>query len=66
MHSTITDSRPPWPRAVPRERTDVDDAGFIIGSYAITFAAIAIFAWTTIRRGRKLAQQVPPEEQYWT
>lgn len=44
----------------------MDDAGFIIGSYAITFAAIAAFAWTTIRRGRKLAQQVPPEEQYWT
>ena len=44
----------------------MDDAGFIIGSYVITFAAIAIFAWATVRRGRKLADRVPPEEQYWT
>jgi heme exporter protein CcmD len=44
----------------------MDDAGFIIGSYVLTFASIAAFAWATVRRGRRLAEQVPVEEQYWT
>ena len=44
---------------------DMDDAGFIIGSYVLTFATVGIFAWRTLRRGRRLAQQVPDEEQYW-
>ncbi len=44
----------------------MDDAGFIIGSYVITFVVIAAFGWMTARRGRKLAERVPPEEKYWT
>jgi heme exporter protein CcmD len=44
----------------------MDDAGFIIGSYVITFAAIGLYAWTTIRRGRRLAKQVPDDDKYWT
>jgi heme exporter protein CcmD len=44
---------------------DMDDAGFIIGSYVVTFATVGIFAWRTLRRGRRLSQQVPVEEQYW-
>jgi hypothetical protein len=44
----------------------MDDAGFIIGSYVITFASIGLFSWFTVRRGRRLSEQVPPEEQYWT
>ena len=42
------------------------DAGFIIGSYVVTFAAIGLYALANLRRGRRLAQQVPPEEKYWT
>lgn len=42
------------------------DAGFIIGSYVVTFVAIGLFAWSTVRRGRRLSEQVPPDEQYWT
>jgi hypothetical protein len=38
------------------------DAGFIIGSYVVTFAAIGLYALANLRRGRRLAQQVPPEE----
>lgn len=44
----------------------MQDAGFILGSYAATFGAIALFAWITVRRGRRLSEQVPPDEQYWT
>ncbi|CAN5460856.1 hypothetical protein BH23ACT3_BH23ACT3_14650 [soil metagenome] len=44
----------------------MDDAGFIIGSYVLTFVSIGLFAWVTVRRGRRLAEHVPPEEQYWT
>lgn len=44
----------------------MQDAGFIIGSYVITFSAIALYAIGTIRRGRRLAEHVPDEEQYWT
>jgi heme exporter protein CcmD len=44
----------------------MDDAGFIIGSYAITFAVIGTFAWRTLRNGRRLADQVDDEHKYWT
>jgi hypothetical protein len=44
----------------------MDDAGFIIGSYVITFAVIALFGWLTVRRGRALSEQVPDEEKPWT
>jgi hypothetical protein len=44
---------------------EMDDAGFIIGSYVLTFATVGLFAWRTLRRGRRLAEQVPDEEKYW-
>jgi heme exporter protein CcmD len=44
----------------------MQDAGFIIGSYVITFAAVALYAVATIRRGRRLAEQVPDDDKYWT
>lgn len=44
----------------------MDDAGFIIGSYVVTFVAIAMYAIATLRRGRRLSKQVPEEEKYWT
>jgi len=43
----------------------MEDAGFILGSYALTFGAVALFAWRTIRSGKRLAEQVPDEEKYW-
>ncbi len=43
----------------------MEDAGFILGSYALTLAAVAMFAWRTIRSGRRLAEQVPDEDKYW-
>ena len=38
---------------------------FIIGSWGITFAALGGYAWVTIRRGKRLSRQVPPEARRW-
>ncbi len=43
-----------------------DDAGFILGSYVVTFATMGLLAWRYVRSGRKLAEQVPDEDKYWT
>lgn len=44
----------------------MDDAGFIIGSYAITFGVVGVFAWRVLRQGRRLADQVDDDRKYWT
>jgi heme exporter protein CcmD len=44
----------------------MDDAGFIIGSYAITFMAVIGFAVATLRRARRLGKKISQEETYWT
>ena len=36
----------------------MDDAGFILGSYLLTFAAVALFSWRTVRAARRLADQM--------
>lgn len=43
----------------------MEDAGFILGSYLLTFGTVALYAWRTARTGRKLAKQVPDDEKYW-
>ena len=43
-----------------------DDAGFILGSYVLTFGVIGVVAWRTIASGRKLGKHVPDDEKYWT
>lgn len=43
----------------------MDDAGFIIGSYVVTFAVVGGFAWRALRHGRRLADQVDDEHKYW-
>lgn len=43
----------------------MEDAGFILGSYILTFATVALVAWRTIRSGRKLADRIPDEDKYW-
>ncbi len=32
----------------------MEDAGFIIGSYVLTFAAVALLSWRYVRSGRRL------------
>lgn len=43
----------------------MEDAGFIIGSYLLTFATVSLVAWRYVRSGRRLARRVPDEEKYW-
>ncbi len=42
-----------------------DDAGFIVGGYAITFAVIGVLVWRAISAGRRLGKQLPDDEKYW-
>lgn len=44
----------------------MEDAGFILGSYAVTFAVIGTLALAFLRRGRRLADSVDDAEKYWT
>ena len=43
----------------------MEDAGFILGSYILTFAVIGGLAWRYVSSGRTLAEKVPDEEKYW-
>lgn len=44
----------------------MEDAGFIIGSYAVTFGAIALYAWRVLARARRVSAQAPEEDKPWT
>ena len=44
----------------------MDDAGFILGSYAITLAVIGAVAWRFVNRGKRLAERVDDADKYWT
>lgn len=44
----------------------MDDAGFIIGSYVVTFGAVIVYAVLVLRRARTVSRSVPDEEKYWT
>jgi heme exporter protein CcmD len=44
----------------------MEDAGFIIASYVLTFAVVGGLAAWVIRSGRRLAKRTPDAEKYWT
>ena len=44
----------------------MEDAGFIIGSYVVTFATVGLLAAWALRSGRRLAKRTPDEDKYWT
>ena len=44
----------------------MEDAGFIIGSYIVTFAIVGLLTAWVLRSGRRLAKRTPDEEKYWT
>ena len=44
----------------------MEDAGFIIASYVLTFAVVGGLAAWVIRSGRRLAKRTPDVEKYWT
>ena len=41
-------------------------AGYVAAGWGISLVALAAYAVRTIRRGRALIRQVPPEERRWT
>jgi len=43
----------------------MEDAGFIIGGYVLTFLTVGFMAWRVLRTGRRLGKQVPDDEKYW-
>ena len=43
----------------------MDDIGFILTTYLVTFGSVALLAWRVISRGRTLARQLPDEDKPW-
>jgi heme exporter protein CcmD len=44
----------------------MEDAGFIIGSYVVTFGAIAVYAGWVLRRSRRVTSRLSDEAKPWT
>ena len=44
----------------------MEDAGYILGSYVLTFATVGAFAWRAIRNGRRLGERIDDADKYWT
>ncbi|MCU1400932.1 MAG: hypothetical protein JWN62_4041 [Acidimicrobiales bacterium] len=43
----------------------MDDIGFILATYIATFAGSVLLATYYLRRARRLAAQLPPEDKPW-
>ncbi len=43
----------------------MEDIGFILATYIAAFAGSACLAWYYLRRGKFLAEQLPPEDKPW-
>lgn len=44
----------------------IENAGYIYGSYVLTFAVVAAYAWRALRRGRDLGELIDDTDKYWT
>jgi len=44
----------------------MEDAGFIIGSYLLTFAAVAAYSWRVLARARRATANLPDDAKPWT
>jgi hypothetical protein len=40
--------------------------GYVAAGWGIALTALAAYALRTVRRGRTLTRQVPPEDRQWT
>ncbi|HEX4867918.1 MAG TPA: hypothetical protein VFV32_09855 [Acidimicrobiales bacterium] len=40
--------------------------GYVAAGWTIPLVALGAYALRTVRRGRQLAEQVPPEERRWS
>jgi hypothetical protein len=43
----------------------MEDAGFILTAYVVTFGAVVAYATYVIRRGRKATADLPDEVKPW-
>ncbi len=43
----------------------MSDTAYIVAAWVGTFGAVALYAWSLLRRGRRLSRQVPEEERRW-
>ena len=43
----------------------MEDIGFILTTYIVTFAAIGAMALFIVRRGRRLAERLPAKDKPW-
>jgi hypothetical protein len=43
----------------------MEDVGFILATYVITFGAAIALAWRVVRQGKQLSSQLPDEDQPW-
>lgn len=43
----------------------MEDAGFIVTSYVLTFGGILAYAWYVIRRGKNATEQLPDDSKPW-
>jgi hypothetical protein len=44
----------------------MEDAGFIVGSYVVTFGAVAAYALYILRRARRTPSRLPDDAKPWT
>jgi hypothetical protein len=44
----------------------MDDIGFILTCYLVSFGAVLLLGWRVVGRGRELSEQVPDEDKPWT
>lgn len=44
----------------------MDDLGFIVFSWVLTLGGMGVLAAWIVRRGRRLADQIPYEDRPWT
>ncbi len=44
----------------------MEDIGFILTTYVATFVGVIGLTWYYMHRGRRLAEQLPPEDKPWT
>lgn len=45
---------------------DLSHAGYVLSGWGITAGVLGLYALRTVRRGKRLAQQVPPGERRWS
>jgi hypothetical protein len=41
-------------------------AGYVAAGWGLALGTLGVYALYTLRRGRRLAAQVPPEERRWS